>query len=171
MIRETVLATSPDNDATDNGAAAHSGLLRIAITGDNARLAWVPADPTADPPWSGHALRVSARSLILALRAGWDDNHPGRTDLDPAEIPKPRRAPRPGPPNARQPWTAESDETLRETWLAAASSTPAAEVIGALAQSMGRSRGSIRARLARAGCDPDVPGRTLREDEPREGDP
>jgi len=29
---------------------------------------------------------------------------------------------------------------------------------------MGRSRNSIRARLARVGCDPDVAGRVLREE-------
>ena len=156
MIRETVLTTTSDTEE-----AAPSGLLRLAITGDNARLAWIPADPGTDPPWSGHTFRVSARSLILALRAGWDDNHPGIADLDPANGAKPRREPRPGPPNARQPWTSDLDETLRETWLSTASTTPATEVIGTLAQSMGRTRGGIRARLARIGCDPDVPGRTL----------
>jgi hypothetical protein len=37
-------------------------------------------------------------------------------------------------------------------------------VIGDLAKQLGRSRGGIRARLARTGCDPDVPGRTLVEE-------
>jgi hypothetical protein len=160
MIRETVLATTSDDDD-----ATPSGLLRLAVMGDNARLAWIPADPGTDPPWSGHAFRVSARSLILALRAGWDDNHPGTTDLDPAAGAKPGRPPRPGPPNSRQPCTSDLDDTLRETWMANASTTPATEVIGALAQAMGRTRGGIRARLARIGCDPDVPGRTLAAEE------
>jgi hypothetical protein len=162
MIRETVLDTTTD----DNPAA---GLLRLHVTGDDARLQWTPNDPPdVDPPPS-YSFRVSARSLLLALRASWGDGHPGTTEFDVAVGPAPRK-PRPGAPNSRQPWTAELDEVVRDTWLAATSATPADELIGELAKSMGRSRGSIRARLARTGCDPDVPGRTLRDD-PSDGAP
>ncbi len=155
MIRETVLDTTTD---TTDGTAP--GLLRVTLSDDAARLTWTPTDSPHYPPPT-FCFAVPARSLLLALRAAWDDTHPGRSDLDPA--PAPRR-PRPQPPNGRQPWTSELDEVLRETWMAAAESTPAGEVIGELMAGMGRSRGSIRARLARIGCDPDVPGRVLREE-------
>lgn len=156
MIRETVLDTATDDD-TD------TGLLRLHLAGDAARLTWTPNPPPDVVPPPSYSFQVSARSLLLALRAAWGDSHPGTTDLDPAAVPKPRRE-RPGPPNSRQPWSADLDEVLRDTWLAATSATPVDEVIGELAKRMGRSRGSIRARLARTGCDPDVPGRTLSED-------
>ncbi|MCP2092847.1 MULTISPECIES: hypothetical protein [Actinosynnema] len=65
------------------------------------------------------------------------------------------------PANANQPWSAELDGRLRASWLAAGPGATAAEVVRAAAREMGRSAWSIRARLARVGCDPDVPGRAL----------
>jgi hypothetical protein len=149
MIRETVLATDPDTNADTD-----PGLLRLAVDGEAARLTWSP------PGGPERTCAVPARSLLLALRAAWDDRHPGDSDLDAV----PKRKPRSGPPNGRQPWTAEHDAVLRDTWLNAPDSTPAFDVTGALATDLGRSRNSIRARLARIGCDPDVPGRLLREE-------
>jgi hypothetical protein len=69
--------------------------------------------------------------------------------------------PRPQPANANQPWTDDLDEELRHAWLDEASPMSTADLIKALAQRMGRSPTSIRSRLARVGCDPDVVGRPL----------
>lgn len=63
-------------------------------------------------------------------------------------------------PNAGRPWTDELSDQLRSRWLGSAGTDPP-EVLGELAQEFGRSRSSIRAQLARVGCDPDVPGRAL----------
>jgi hypothetical protein len=163
MITETVLDTTTDDDAD-------AGRLRLHLTGEDARFVWTPNNPPEVIPPPSYSFRVSARSLLLALRAAWGDGHPGTTEFDVAVGPAPRK-PRPGAPNSRQPWTAELDEVVRDTWLAVPSTTPADEVIGDLAKRMGRSRGSIRARLARTGCDPDVPGRTLRDDPDDAGPP
>ncbi|MCO1655771.1 hypothetical protein [Pseudonocardia humida] len=153
MIRETVLDTVPDTDTP--------GALRLSVDGDTARLTWSTANPDDPSPPGGTTFDVPARSLLLALRAAWDDRHAGTSDLDPA----PPRKPRPGPMNGRVPWTAELDTTLKDAWLNSADTTPAFDLIGTIAKDMGRSRNSIRARLARVGCDPDVPGRVLREEE------
>jgi hypothetical protein len=157
MIRETVLDTVP----VDSADSAPSGVLRVHITDEFARLTWSATELPDHPP-PALTFQVSARSLLLALRAAWDAAHPGRSDLDPAAPP---RRERPAPPNSRQPWTAALDTVLRETWLTGTESTPATELIGRLAGELGRSRGGIRARLARLGLDPDVPGRVLREEE------
>jgi hypothetical protein len=149
MIRETVLATVPDPDSPT------PALLRLVVDADAARLSWAP------PGAPETSCAVPARSLLLALRAAWDDRHAGSADLDAG----PTRKPRPGPPNGRQPWTAELDTTLQDTWLNTPDTVPAFDVIGALAKDLGRSRNSIRARLARIGCDPDVAGRLLREED------
>lgn len=65
------------------------------------------------------------------------------------------------PANADQPWTTDLDEELRAAWLAAEPGVPAADLIRTIALRMERSPTSIRSRLARVGCDPDVPGRSL----------
>ncbi|MEU4802880.1 hypothetical protein [Actinosynnema sp. NPDC023587] len=65
------------------------------------------------------------------------------------------------PANANQPWTHDLDGELRDTWLSATPGTPATDLIRALAKRQERSTTSIRSRLARVGCDPDVAGRTL----------
>ncbi|MFD1147423.1 hypothetical protein [Saccharothrix hoggarensis] len=65
------------------------------------------------------------------------------------------------PANANQPWTEDLDDALRADWLAAPHGTPTAELIRALAKRLERSPTSIRSRLAKVGCDPDVPGRAL----------
>ncbi|GAA2669899.1 hypothetical protein GCM10010412_048590 [Nonomuraea recticatena] len=57
-------------------------------------------------------------------------------------------------PNASQPWTAEDDQRLKE--LAA---LPEAS-IGGLAEQLGRSSGSIRARLPRVGVTRELPSRS-----------
>jgi len=70
-------------------------------------------------------------------------------------------AERPQPANAKQPWTAELDEELRDAWLGQTDPVPIAELIRSLADRMGRSPTSIRSRLPRVGCDPDIVGRPL----------
>ncbi|MEU7481791.1 hypothetical protein AB0A63_37845 [Lentzea sp. NPDC042327] len=62
--------------------------------------------------------------------------------------------------NANQPWTDSLDSDLRAAWLAP-STDDATVLIRALGEEMQRSSTAIRARLARVGCDPDVPGREL----------
>ncbi|MBO0841288.1 MAG: hypothetical protein J2O49_10775, partial [Sciscionella sp.] len=64
----------------------------------------------------------------------------------------------PKPANGNQPWTAELDERLASRW-AQAPDTTAAKAIATLAEEFGRSRGGIRSRLVKLGCDPDHPGR------------
>ncbi len=65
------------------------------------------------------------------------------------------------PPNAGQPWTTELDATVRTRWLQASSDATGSALLGDLGRELGRSRSSLRARLAKLGCDPDVPGRVL----------
>ncbi|MEU4739666.1 hypothetical protein AB0G02_04255 [Actinosynnema sp. NPDC023658] len=65
------------------------------------------------------------------------------------------------PANANQPWTRDLDADLRTDWLAATDDTPTADLIRSIAKRLERSPTSIRSRLARVGCDPDVPGRAL----------
>jgi hypothetical protein len=62
--------------------------------------------------------------------------------------------------NANQPWTEALDTELRAEWLTSPE-TDSPKLIRSLADSMERSPTAIRARLARVGCDPDVPGREL----------
>ncbi|MDX8146034.1 hypothetical protein SK854_28260 [Lentzea sp. BCCO 10_0061] len=62
--------------------------------------------------------------------------------------------------NANQPWTESLDTELRTTWLTPTDLLSPA-LIRSLADDMQRSPTAIRARLARVGCDPDVPGREL----------
>lgn len=68
---------------------------------------------------------------------------------------------RPRPPNAGQPWTEALSEALSRRWLHCADTGTGSELVGGLAQEFGRTRSSVRAQLARLGCDPDVPGRRL----------
>ncbi len=74
---------------------------------------------------------------------------------------------RPQPANAKQPWTAELDEELREAWLTPTDQGSVADLIRSLAERMGRSPTSIRSRLPRVGCDPDIVGRPLSPDAAR----
>jgi hypothetical protein len=62
--------------------------------------------------------------------------------------------------NANQPWTDALDTELRTAWLTPTDALSPA-LIRSLADDMQRSPTAIRARLARVGCDPDVPGREL----------
>ncbi|MFD5826477.1 hypothetical protein [Lentzea sp. NPDC060358] len=62
--------------------------------------------------------------------------------------------------NANQPWTEALDAELRTAWLTATQDTAPA-LVRTLAVTMQRSTTAIRARVAKVGCDPDVPGREL----------
>lgn len=70
------------------------------------------------------------------------------------------------PPNAGRPWTEELNEQVRQRWMQSAATVPATGLLGELAQEFGRTRSSVRAQLARLGCDPDVPGRLLAAADP-----
>ncbi|GLZ40699.1 hypothetical protein [Actinokineospora sp. NBRC 105648] len=63
--------------------------------------------------------------------------------------------------NAHARWTPDQDSALREAWLSQPPTASASEVIRALAVERERTAASIRARLPRVGCDPDVAGRLL----------
>ena len=78
-------------------------------------------------------------------------------------------------PNSGQRWDSASLGELRRRWMGSSPPTTSAVLTGELAEAFGRSRTSIRAQLARLGCDPDVPGRPLvdvpvEEAVPAEGD-
>lgn len=73
--------------------------------------------------------------------------------------PTSRGVARPRPVNAGKPWTEELSERLRQRWVDAATVASGGELLAELSQEFARTRGSIRAQLARLGCDPDVPGR------------
>ncbi|WP_158846417.1 hypothetical protein [Saccharothrix deserti] len=73
----------------------------------------------------------------------------------------PSASPRDRPANANQPWAQDLDDALRADWLAADQDTPAVDLIRSIAKRLERSPTSIRSRLAKVGCDPDVPGRAL----------
>jgi hypothetical protein len=158
VIREFLLSTA--NSDEDESDESSPGVLRVSLVGDDAHLTWEnqakPGAETAGNRPASCSFRVPARSLLLALRAAWDDEHPGATDIDRTRQVRDRRS---GPANSHQPWTPELNAQLRDTWLAA--EPPASARISEIAQAMGRSRNAIRSRLARIGCDPDVPGRLL----------
>lgn len=152
MIREVQLSTTtPDEDGV---AEPPSGVLKLLAGGDAVRLEWTPTDEAGGE--SGRcSFRVSTRSLLLALHAVADDNRPD--DVGGSA----RR-----PPNSNQPWTDDLDAQLGGTWLAVWPTEPAHKVIRSLADALGRSRGDIRSRLPRVGCDPDVPSRLLNDRDP-----
>jgi hypothetical protein len=82
----------------------------VCVVGDEAHLDWREQrrpDQSPDTPARGCSFRVSARSLLLALRAAWDDEHPGTSELDQTGRPL----------NAGQPWTTEQDTQLRVRFL------------------------------------------------------
>ena len=62
------------------------------------------------------------------------------------------------PANASAPWSKEQDDELLERWTSAGDTYSATALRRILAEHFGRTTGSIRARLLRIGCDPDVPG-------------
>lgn len=152
MIREFQLSTTGGDDEQQIYEPP-VGILHVCVIGEEAPLDWReqlrPDQPSADQV-RACSFRVSARSLLLALRAAWDDEHPGTSELDRGDRPI----------NAGQPWTGEQDAQLRDTWLA--SRPPAAARISELAKAMGRSPGGIDSRLPRVGCDPSMPGRLLK---------
>lgn len=164
MIREFEIGTA--NGDEDEYYEPPTGLLKVSLIGDDAFLDWAPHDGPVDPARAGEeppkpcSFRVPARSLLLALRAAWDDRHPGTADID---LPRPRRDRGPTPANSHQPWTDDLDAQLRAAWLDAA--PPAEARISELAERMGRSENSIQSRLVRIGCDPYVPGRMFRQTE------
>jgi hypothetical protein len=105
VIRETFLSTAlPDEEEITEPP---SGILRMVVIGEVASLDWAPTDAVGErtaPPWC--SIQVSARSLLLALQAAWDDNHPGAAPIDhPHPRPVPDPEPAPPPANSHQPWT------------------------------------------------------------------
>lgn len=72
-------------------------------------------------------------------------------------------------PNSGQRWDTASVEELRQRWMRSSPPTTGYALTGELAETFGRSRSSIRAQLARLGCDPDVPGRCLTDVSAGEG--
>jgi hypothetical protein len=78
------------------------------------------------------------------------------------------RGTRSRPMNAGQPWTEEHSAEIRTRWMSSPG-IPAHELLGVLAEEFGRTRGAVRAQVARLACDPDVPGRELAGADPESG--
>jgi hypothetical protein len=103
VIRETFLSTALP--AEDGITDPPSGILRLVVIGEIASLDWAPTDAVGErtaPPWC--SFQVSARSLLLALQAAWDDNHPRAAPIDhphPPPVPDPETASRAA--NSHQP--------------------------------------------------------------------
>lgn len=153
MIRDVWLSAADWND--DDITEPPSHLLNLAVIAGQAYIGVHIGDENGEPAVQLSAIQVSARSLLLALRAALhDDNHasgagPGVPSAGPAGELR--------PVHSHQPWTDDLDTQLRDTWLACTASNPA-PVIEEIAEAMGRSTNGIRARLRRIGCDPDLPG-------------
>ncbi|GGS17627.1 hypothetical protein [Actinokineospora fastidiosa] len=122
---------------------ADAGQLTLDLHGSS-ETEGVVADGTIRLPVSGTA--ETARLLTRALTAaGAFDSTRKRGTA----------------PNSHAPWTQDQDTALRADWQTYKETTPATTAIRELATARQRSPGSIRARLSRIGCDPDVPGRLL----------
>jgi len=143
-------------------------VLSLAVIGDRVHLDLTRQLPD-EPPVRECSFRLSARSLLLALRAAWDDAAGAGAWCDPAvadeaiegatsSVPAQRR---PRPPQAGRRWSADNDAYLRDAWLAAAETTPAGDLLARLADDMERTRNGVRSRLVRLQLDPDIPGRAL----------
>jgi hypothetical protein len=88
VIREFQLSTADAGEAEIHEPP--SGILRVSVIGDDAHLDWHqqprPDTTGTDTPLTACSFRVSTRSLLLALRAAWEDDHatagevPGETD-------------------------------------------------------------------------------------------
>jgi hypothetical protein len=79
VIREIQLSTANPDD--EEIYEPPTGVLRIAVIGDDVHLDWhAQLAPDAQPADTERpascSFRLSARSLLLALRAAWADEHP-----------------------------------------------------------------------------------------------
>ena len=153
MIRDVWLSAADWND--DDITEPPSRLFNLAVIAGQAYIGVHIGDENGDPAVQLSAIQVSARSLLLALRAALhDDDHPSGAGPG---LPSAGPAGEMRPVHSHRPWTEDLDTQLRDTWLACTGSNPA-PVIEEIAEAMGRSANGIRARLRRIGCDPDLPG-------------
>ncbi len=127
-------------------AAADGGELGIELVGADEHGAVVAEGSLRLPPGGATETAKLLREALAAI-AGFEGRRVRRSAG-----------------NANQPWTADLDTALREAWLAQPPTTPATELIRALAAERERTPAAIRARLPRLGCDPDVSGRLLTEE-------
>jgi hypothetical protein len=85
VIREIEISTA--STAGEDFHEPPSGVLKLCVVGDEALLTWVPLDWPVGTAVDGEdaeeivppmlcEFRVSARSLMLALRVAWEDGHP-----------------------------------------------------------------------------------------------
>ncbi|MBW0114035.1 hypothetical protein [Pseudonocardia abyssalis] len=159
MIRDVWLSAADWND--DDITEPPSRLLNLAVIAGQAYIGVHIGDENGDPAVQLSAIQVSARSLLLALRAALhDDDHPSGAGPG---LPSAGRTGELRPAHSHQPWTEDLDTQLRDTWFACTATTPA-PIIEEIAEAMGRSTSGIRARLLRIGCDPDRPGSEQSDD-------
>ncbi|MBW4720702.1 hypothetical protein [Saccharothrix obliqua] len=126
-----------------------------ASTGPDLFLELSGTDPSGRTVASGDLHLPAASGAVVGKLLGQVLDALGKLGAPPTGARRPR------PANANQPWTTGQDADLRTTWLSSPPTTPAVELIRTLAKQRERSPTSIRARLAKVGCDPDVVGRPL----------
>ncbi|MFD7653910.1 hypothetical protein ACFV4N_08015 [Actinosynnema sp. NPDC059797] len=146
MTTTTYENTTRIGSTTYRLAATADPELVVELTGTDTSGALVAEGSLRLPADAGTRLGRLLGQVLDAL---------GRLSAPPPSSPGHR------PANANQPWTAELDDALRAEWLAAEEGSPSTDLIRAVARRLERSPTSIRSRLARVGCDPDVPGRAL----------
>lgn len=151
-----------DDDGNDPDPSDRE--LRLAVRGDEASLRVTRTD--GDGTEVDFEFAVTAGSLLRALQAACADQaqilEPGDTAVRPRQD---------KPAQSGQPWSPEQDRTLRDTWLGAEPTAAASALIRSIAAHQERSPNSIRSRLSKIGCDPDVPGRLLSEQTTYTGGP
>ena len=163
MLRDVRLAASGTTE--DAVYEPPNKELSLTVIGGNAFLTLHRRDPVADIDVEDEcSFQVSARSLLLALRAAWDDDRASGAWTDDPPVPtqrephRPEAAPIDKPAMSHKQWTDEMDAGLREIWGAAERDADPAKLIDAIARSLDRSENAIYSRLVRLKCDPETPG-------------
>ena len=164
-LREITLSVADPDDGQTYEPPTR--VLSLAVIGDRVHLDLTRQLPD-EPAVRECSFRLSARSLLLALRAAWDDAAGAGAWCDPADADEVLEAAtssvpaqRVRPPQAGRRWSTDNDAHLRDTWLAAEETTPAGDLLAQLADEMERTRNGVRSRLVRLQLDPDIPGRAL----------
>jgi hypothetical protein len=84
VIREFQLSTAHQDE--DVIYEPPTGILRVSVIGDKAWLDWEEQlddqGQPSDRQLKRASFQVEARSLMIALRAAWEDGHPGSSSID-----------------------------------------------------------------------------------------
>jgi hypothetical protein len=128
-----------------------AGIVRLQVIGTDA-----DGVPTAEASLTAPAaVMVDTGSVLREAITGLGRLAPAGRRV--------RRSGAKAPLNSYKPWTRELSDQLRAAWLAEPQTASASALTGVLAKEHGRTRNSIRAQIAKVGCDPDVPGRILQD--------